>query len=196
MIFKQKIHQDRARDIGGFTLVETLFAVLILATAIVGPMTIASKGLSVALITKDQLTASFLAEDAIEFIHFARDTNRLAGNDWLAGSGVTSLTNCVGTNACYFDSLLSNPSAGPTSCGAPTCSPTTYRMNFDTTNKNFTYQAVGTGIARSIFTRTVTITSPVGTNADEALVTVKVQWVDAGGVARSITMVESIFKWQ
>src|SRR6185437_13507555 len=101
----------------GFTLIETLVAVLLLSIAIVGPMTIAQKGLQTALISKDQATAFNLAQDAIEFVRFARDTNCLvagpggcpAGN-WLhgnGGAGTIALDNCVsttGTSACYISS--------------------------------------------------------------------------------------------
>ena len=57
-LFKQKIAR-------GFTLIETLIAVLILTTAIAGPLTIASKGLTATLVAKDQISAFYLAQDAV-----------------------------------------------------------------------------------------------------------------------------------
>src|SRR6266404_2318694 len=108
-IFKPKAH----KNMKGFTLIETLVAVLLLSIAIVGPMTIAQKGLQTALIAKDQSTAFNLAQDAVEFIRFARDTNCLVTSvgacpaaNWLNGNGggtTINLGNCIsttGTTAC------------------------------------------------------------------------------------------------
>lgn len=52
----------------GFTLVETLVAVAMLMIAIAGPLTIVSKGLTAATYAKNQVIASFLAQDLIEYI--------------------------------------------------------------------------------------------------------------------------------
>jgi prepilin-type N-terminal cleavage/methylation domain-containing protein len=66
----------------GFTLVETLVAVLLLTVAIAGPLTIISKSLITALVAKDQVTAFFLAQDAVEYVRFVRDTNKLQDSAW------------------------------------------------------------------------------------------------------------------
>ena len=52
----------------GFTLVEALVAISILMVAVASPMVIAQKGLNSANYSRDQMTATFLAEDALEFI--------------------------------------------------------------------------------------------------------------------------------
>jgi type II secretory pathway pseudopilin PulG len=57
----------------GFTLVEALVAISILMVAIVSPMTIAQRGLSSAIFSKEQMVASYLAQDAIEYIKNQRD---------------------------------------------------------------------------------------------------------------------------
>lgn len=178
----------------GFTLIETLVAVLILATAIAGPLTLASKGLSTALVAKDQTTAYYLAQDAVEYVRFARDTNRLKGNDWLAGSGsgFTNLVPCESAGGCYLDSLLNAPAA-PTSCAAGVCPV----MDYDTGNYYFTYAGVNGGtIKQTLFTRTITLTTPVGSNASEAGLTVSVSWSDLPGLTHTITVREDLFNWQ
>jgi len=174
----------------GFTLIETLVAVLILVTAIAGPLTIASKGLSTALVAKDQTTAYYLAQDAVEFVRYARDTNRLKGNDWIAGtgSGSTDLVPCEAADGCYLDSLANSPSS-PTNCSAGTCP----LMNYDSSNHYFNYNAAN---PVTIFRRTVSITTPVGANAAEASVTVTVSWSDLPGLTHTIIVRENMLNWE
>ena len=80
-----------------FTLVEALVAISILMIAIAGPMTLAQKSLSTAILSKDQMIAGFLAQDAIEAVKNIRDQIAVSQTtgDWLAGNGVLSLTPCV-----------------------------------------------------------------------------------------------------
>ncbi len=189
MINKLKINQ-------GFTLIETLVAVLILVSAIMGPLTIASRGLSTALVAKDQTTAYYLAQDAVEYVRFARDTNRLKGFNWLTGNSALPsavLTPCVsadGSAECYFDSLANSP-AQPTVCEDATCSQ--HPLYYDPSNYYFNYN---TNNLKTVFTRTVSIQTPVGGNTDEASLTVTVSWSDLPGLTHTITVREDIFNWQ
>lgn len=61
----------------GFTLIETFVAVTLLSVAVVAPMALASQSLQAAFYARDQITASFLAQDAIEAIRKVRDDNNL-----------------------------------------------------------------------------------------------------------------------
>jgi prepilin-type N-terminal cleavage/methylation domain-containing protein len=197
-MINKKIHK-------GFTLMETLIAVFVLSLAITGPFMIAQKGLQAGLISKDQITAFYLAQDAIEYIRYARDTNCLVAGSvaggcpagqWLAGNGSASqdvnLTPCIsanGTAACTVDIIALTQ---PASCTGGVCS----AINYDATNNYFTY-ASG---AVSIFTRTINITSPVCNvgntlcNANEAAVVVTVSWSDP--LAHSVVVRENILNWQ
>lgn len=190
----------------GFTLIETLIAVLILATAIVGPLTIASKGLQTALIAKNQAIADYLAQDAVEYVRFARDSNRLQGLDWLlgSGSGSTNLGACVstdGTRACYLDSLGNSPST-PAICSAQGCGV----MRYDTVNQYYNYAAISTTNPATPFTRTIVITTPAcapspappntNCNPDEATLSVTISWSDIPGVTHSVIVRESLLAWQ
>jgi prepilin-type N-terminal cleavage/methylation domain-containing protein len=181
----------------GFTLIETLIAVLVLMMAITGPLTLAEKGLHVTLIAKDQDTAFYLAQDAIEYVRWVRDTNKLSGGDWLTGAGgggnIRDLTVCKsasGSTQCRVDSLQ-NLQTTIVGCSGDTngvCKP----LQYNSTNNYFSYTS-GTA---SIFTRTVSIATPVGSNSGEAAVIVTVSWYDQGSLQRSITVRENIFDWQ
>ncbi len=61
----------------GFTLLEAIIAIAILLVAIVGPMNISQKSLRTSLISKDEMAATFLAEDAIEAIRVIKDQYKI-----------------------------------------------------------------------------------------------------------------------
>lgn len=184
----------------GFTLMETLVAILLLSIAMAGPLTIAQKGLQAALVSKDQTTAFFLAQDVIEFVRFARDSNCLANNggatcpgaSWLLGPGI-NLNSCVssdGSAACTVDTLTN----AVTTCSSGVCS----ALNYNSTTNAYTY-STGAGIAASIFTRTVSIKTPVcigasPCNNSELLLTVTITWRDPN--VHTVTLRESILNWQ
>jgi prepilin-type N-terminal cleavage/methylation domain-containing protein len=187
----------------GFTLVETLVAVMILATAIAGPLSIASRALNNSVVAKDQIIAYFLAEDALEYVRYARDTNTLGGNDWLSGSGGTTagvdLTPCQGASGCYVDTTTNsytdsrgnNPIA-PIACDASGGCPLLY---YDTTNSFYTYNdASGNStIVPSLFTRTITLNN---ISTTEQQLTITVTWSDLGGVTRRVNIYENVFAWE
>jgi prepilin-type N-terminal cleavage/methylation domain-containing protein len=52
----------------GFTMIESLVAIFIILLAITGPMVFAQNGLRTAFLSRDQITAFFLAQDVIESI--------------------------------------------------------------------------------------------------------------------------------
>lgn len=62
----------------GFTLIETMVAVTILSLSIAGPLFTASRTMVATEISRDQLTASYLAQEAIEYVRALRDDAYLA----------------------------------------------------------------------------------------------------------------------
>ena len=162
----------------GFTLIEMLIAVLLLTTAVAGPMTIASRGITASTVAKDQVTAFFLAQDAVEYIRYQRDTNKLAGDDWLTGiGGTTAPGGCEGARGCLIDATgndvgssvqhpigVCGPGAGST-CGSP--------LLYNTETKRFTYINAGATTDFTIFRRHVKM---VELSADEVELEVRVIW--------------------
>jgi len=168
----------------GFTLIETLVAVLLLATAITGPLTIASKGLSAALIARDQMVAFYLAQDAVEYVRFARDSNKLGGNPWLTG-----LEGCTGTDGCTIDPQSATVAACSGQCAL------IKKYDDGSGLVYFTYGALGT-ITPQQFRRTVTLATPSTGETTETVLTVAVSWRAQSGVTRTISVRENLLDWQ
>ncbi len=208
---------------GGFTLIETLMAVLLLSLAIAGPLTIASKSLEATLTAKDQDTAFYLAQDGMEYVRWVRDTNTLEDNkdntDWLAGldgttptptNFLTAVGNCAnttGTQSCTIDSYANTVSSCTTGASCPVINYSWATLSGVNYFSHFTYAAAnGTTITPSVFTRTISIETPVGSNncttghGCEASVTVTVSWCDqasvCGGTPRTVTLREELLNWQ
>lgn len=180
----------------GFTLVEALVAISILMIAIASPMTLAQKGLSTATLSKDQMVASFLAQDALEAARNIRDEIATRNNtgDWLSGNGSgLSLSNCTCTgSSCDFDS------GTPTYCTIDTTAPDwasavqpssanlgPLKMSYSTDVngiKHFLkYDYLGTDISK--FTRYINIKRSIS-NANEAVVSVRVFWSSPQGIQK------------
>lgn len=179
----QRILRSLVRS-SGFTLIETLLAVLLLATAIAGPLTIAQKGLSSSLIAKDQVGAFFLAQDAVEYVRFKIYSNKLAGASWLTGLVGAGLCSAGGATTCRVDSVQDTVAACSGACPV---------LNYDSANRFYSYTTGAQSPQR--YVRTVAITTPVGSNASEATLSVTVAWTGAGGIAHSIVVRENVYDW-
>jgi Tfp pilus assembly protein PilV len=62
----------------GFTLIETLFAILIFTASIVSLMMLSGRSLASTAGSSDELTARYLAQEGIEVTRNVRDTNFVA----------------------------------------------------------------------------------------------------------------------
>jgi type II secretory pathway pseudopilin PulG len=147
----------------GFTLLEALVAISILMVAVVAPITIAQKGLSSATYSKSQMIASYLAQDAIEYIINKRDENVIAKRDWL---DVLS-TFCVGVDVVCEVDTIANAGVGATGPGDG--------ILFKTTNGFYGFSGLNvTNAEMTNFVRKINIeeTDP---NVS-ALITVTVNW--------------------
>jgi prepilin-type N-terminal cleavage/methylation domain-containing protein len=136
----------------GFTIIETLVAIFVLLIVTTGPLAFAQSGLRASFLARDQITAFYLAQEAIEIIKNARDSNRFSvdfDTDWLDGSSVGDCD--PGDNA--GDSAICNihvpggPIIEVEPC-ASKCSP----LRYDDTTKQF---VISGGNSNSKYTRTV-----------------------------------------
>lgn len=166
----------------GFTFVETLVAIAILLMAIVAPLTLASQGLAASRVARDQVIATYLAQEVIEFARNARDSNTLEGNSWLA-----DLDDCIG-GPCMLDV----PAGEIAPCPGGNCDP----LTFDGATGFYGLSPedeVG-DITTTKFTRSLSIVIDAE-NPSETLLTATVSWKD-GLASRSLSVEESLLDWQ
>lgn len=169
----KKLKSYFPRSASGFTLIESLVAISILMIAVASPLTIAQKGLISAIYAKDQVVASFLAQDAIEYIRNKIDEN-VGGAGWLAG-----LSSVCGT-ACYVDSVKNSVTA---------CSGDCPDLQYDEDNNYYNYS---TGVD-SRFIRSVKIQETVA--EVEASITVTMSWKDKG-TTRTLPVKTFLYNWK
>jgi type II secretory pathway pseudopilin PulG len=82
----------------GFTLIETLFAVLIFSAALISLMAIAGRGIAASNTAREQTTAHYLAQEGVEVVRNARDANFINGDDWMLGIA----TQCTASSPCQL----------------------------------------------------------------------------------------------
>ena len=167
----------------GFTLVETLVAVSVLVVAVAAPMTLAAKSLLTAFYAKDQITASYLAQEAIELVRNQRDQNfiRILQGDstaaWLDGITTTGSSFTIDARNGAMDS-----------CGG-VCD----NLYLNKVDGIYAY-STGSGWQKSRFVRTTTVDMVSGSNDNEAVIAVVVQWNGSFG-SRTFTLSEHIYNW-
>ena|SRR3989344_1201206 len=169
----------------GFTLVETLVGVTLVLTTMLGPFVLAERSIFQASITQNQIIATYLAQEGIEFIRNTRDNNFLQGNNWINGS---SLNNCLNSNGCYVDPLASGGAPKINQCSGNDGCPV---VSYNSTTGYYTHS--GFDLAPTPFVRTVKIDKLPGN--DEAEVEVTVNWQERSG-PKSFVMTENIFNWR
>jgi prepilin-type N-terminal cleavage/methylation domain-containing protein len=195
----------------GFTILETLVAIAILLISIAGPLTIAEKSLVTAANSENQMIASYLAEDLMEYIENVRDNNLLLINNgsvtpWLEINGGNMLDICSTTknNVCDFDTMQSAVSPTLATClagaikaainGQNVCQ---LYLNPTTLNDGSLYYSStqASNASATKFWRGFTLTSMGSgdiSTATSTLVTVTVEW-NTGGVAEDVVLQNMLF---
>lgn len=186
----------------GFTIMETLVAIFIILLAITGPMVFTQNGLRTAFVARDQITAFYLAQDAIEFVKNKKDDNGVEylntgtySPSWLVGLGY-----CMSPNWCTvdtFNSDIENCSDGTLEPGCFGQTPS-QDVPLKILDEAIDYGDNGLmgheGSQDSIFARQIQI-EEIRPDA-EAKVTVQIRWQTNEGLGyREITVQENVTNW-
>ncbi len=158
----------------GLTLIETLVAISVLLISVVGPMVIYSRNISDARFAGNQITAYYLAQEAIEFVKYRVYTNLNNGNSWMFGD----LSSCASGGVCKVDTVNDDLCLSIN----PSCA-TFIKLN------NGIYNYI-TG-PDTIFKRDLSITG----SGYELIVTATVYWTRFGK-NKKVIVTENIFNWQ
>lgn len=173
----------------GFTLVETMVAVAVVAISIVGPLYTVQKAVVTSYVSRDRLIASSLAQEGVEYIQAIRDNNFLynfanpsSPRSWLYGlDGAGGSVNCFTSSGCRLD-----PTQNTVTACSGACSP----LNVSSAGIYNHLAISGSNIATR-FTRTVKFTT-ISTN--EVRVTVTVSWITSL-VPYTVTVTENLQNW-
>src|SRR3989344_424012 len=181
----------------GFTIIETLVAIAILLLSIIGPLTIAEKGLASAEAARQEITAFYLAQEAIEYVRNIRDTNALQnGGQWLQ-----NLNECQKTAGCGIDVTESPQSQQTKECKINDGDCQLYQYvgtsidpvpTTDPLYGIFGHRSTG-GWKPTEFTRKVYMTE---INVDmDASTTVRVMWNTGSFGSRHLDLTEHMLNW-
>lgn len=185
----------KIQDSQGFTLIETVVALALLAAALAGPVTLATRSIFHTRFSKNKLIAAHLAAEGIELVRQKRDSNIMAGNDWATDLPVT------GSAISYqrdTDVTFSWPLSSCTTCGVP--------LGYNSATGLYTQ---GCSSNCTIFTRVITvdrglgpenqISIPAGKTTvpgpDRMQVTSTISWQDNAG-PQSITLTQILYNWR
>ena len=197
---KCPVHCPLSTACSGFTLIEAMVAVTVITLAVAGPLVTASRAVVASQIAHDQLIASYLAQEGIEYVRAMRDdeylrvhtqtnASTLAWSDFVTGDPATyagSVRDCRST-ACILDpSRTMGTGSGLALCQVGICALAPLYLDSNGYNQQ------GSGSA-TIFTRTVQAFDVAGGN-EERIVS-KVTWT-SHGYPYAITVTDHLTPWQ
>lgn len=180
----------------GFTLIETMVAITILTLAVSGPMFTASRAIVAARAASNQLTASYLAQEGVEYVRMMRNNsyllaysdvpNRATASTTGWASFRTSVAPCktaVLGNApfCTLDPVTPVLSACSGACGPLYLAPT------------HVYTQQSSGNTQTIFTRTIQVLEVPGTASEEKVASTVTWWFH--NVHYTVTTIEHLTPW-
>jgi len=195
----------------GFTLIETMVAVAIVTLSVAGPLFTANSAITAATTARIQLTASYLAQEGIEYVRLLRDnefltTYRAGGTDISATAWTRFLTNPISdsytmsgcrttasqTSVCLLDTyptvaMGTGSGLSLQSCTGSSCLP------LHLVNGMYTQQG-NLGGTLSPFTRTITVKDVPNTTDDVQIIST-VTW-SYHGTPYTVKIYDHLTPWQ
>lgn len=185
----------------GFTLIEAMIAVTILTLSIAGPLFTANRAIVAAFTARDQLTASYLAQEGIEYVRAMRDNEFLlayqagganisvaAWANFLTGGSSSSITQCRATTCSLDPARAMGTGSGFSlqSCSGAACTP------LYLANGIYTQQSEIAGAVRTPFTRTI---QAITASANDERIVSTVSW-SFHDIPYSVTVTDHLTPWQ
>lgn len=219
-ISKKTAYKNKSR---GFTILETLVAIAILVLALTAPLAIVAQALRSSYYARDQVTAYFLAQEAVEFLRNKRDNAGLqsatTAEEWT--DSFFAYSSPSGSGSPDVDIINNATESNPKKAYLVRDIDDGYKLvqcNDSGANcPEVSYNTSETGVLYgdttgdpSIFTREITISEPVMgvglENEDSAVrrpglrelvINVRVRWRMANGdLSDGVTIREHLTNWQ
>lgn len=194
----------------GFTLIETVVAILLLMMTVTAIMELVSKVLISTRGYRLEVTAQYLMQEGIEYLRNNRDSALNGGAAWspdftqfgpgpcgTIGVNTVSLCPCIYANgtpgSCTINPLNDEVSACP-STGCPAL------IKIENSGRTIMCAPGSdcpgsyTNLGQTTFVRTIRLT-PSQLNPDELLADITVSWLDFAGVSRTKTINTSLLNW-
>jgi prepilin-type N-terminal cleavage/methylation domain-containing protein len=170
----------------GFTLIETLVAVTILIIGVIGPLTIAARGIADGFFARNQIAANYLAQEAVEVIF-----SKVMGSKLFVRPVWEGLEDClVAGTTCRVDAQ--DGSVSSANCASGGCN-----LVFDSNNGYFRSPSdPGITPVGPVFLRKVEIEPLSGEpdDPDEVRLTVTVEWYNLA-MGRKLVLVENLYRY-
>lgn len=201
------------KDFRGFTLIEAMIAVTILTLSVAGPLYTANSAIVASMTARDKLTASYLAQEGIEYVRAMRDFEYLtayrdplitdksstAWSNFLTGDTSRSgaVTQCR-TTTCTIDTTrdMGYGSGFALCITGGTCGGSKlYRLD---DGRYVTDRSSLSGTA-TVFSRTIQVVDIPGTEGnplypDKRIISI-VSW-DYHGIQHAVTVYDHLTPWQ
>lgn len=180
-----------------FTLVETLVAITIVLLAVLGPFQLVQQSLSNSYVARDQLIATALAEEGLEYIRALRDSNYLYNvvnpstpRSWLYGLNTSAGAeeDCFRSQGCTVD-----PTRTANNESVDECAVTCPNLKLNPSTQQYTQRNLA-GYEQTPFTRKVLLEPVNGSSNTAVKVTVTVTYVSVHAT-RTVTVTDYLYNW-
>ncbi len=154
----------------GFTVLESIVAIFVLSLVISGVFTAVQTSLTQASITKDEVKAFYLAQEAIEIIRNKRDSNQLIRIAGLPSVWLTGISEAA-ADPCYFGKVCRMEVSAPTvftNCGNSWNTCPNLRQNSTSNLLGYNGAWTLTNLKREVMFESI--------NANEIAVIIRVTW--------------------
>jgi prepilin-type N-terminal cleavage/methylation domain-containing protein len=188
-----KFLKQKNKKKNGFTLIETLVAISIFSVAVIGMLAILASGLTNTISAKKKMTATFLAQEGIEYMRNLRDTYVLYStsyNDGWNKFNVRVYPECEQNGECFFNDETVNflePITPMIDLKLVNCGGSCPTINYSSSNAR--YNSAGLGDVETSFVRSIKTQK---LSEGETKVTSTVSW-DNG--TKKVSLSESLFNW-